>query len=294
MTLATEANPRAVAGSNLPPIKDVYKAQNEALPQYLESDTADLVARTAELLEGFDRAPAVIEDAETAGKISDFIAQITKCVKAADSKRVDIKAGPLEAGRMIDGFFQKNILDKLDTPRMAQGIKQKLLERLTKWEKKLADEERARREAAEAALREEQRLAQIAAREAQRKAEEAALAAQTAKDLDGAIDLEEHQRKAAEQAAAAQAAAEAATRLANAKPAEMSTVRGEYGSSSSLRTTWKGRVSKPDTVDLNALRDYISKDAIEKAVNAYAKIHKNTKPIAGVEFFEESSAVVRG
>lgn len=294
MNVIAAENPRATQGANLPPIADLYKEQNEALPAYLDNETADLIKRTQELLDGFTRAPDVIEDKDTAGRVSDFIAQITKCVKSAEAKRVDIKAGPLEAGRIIDGHFSKNIIDALDTPKMSHGIKQKLLARLTTWDRKVAEEERRRRE-------EEARIAQAAAAEARRLQDEEAARARAAveaianeKDLARAIELEAQQKAAAEEARRRQADAEKAAAAANAKAAEMGTTRGEYGSASSLRTTWKGRRIPNAKIDLAALADYIPADAIDKAINAFAKIHKNTKPVAGVEFYEDQQSVVRG
>lgn len=268
-------NPRAVRGGNRPPIAEFYKEQNETLPQYLADDNADIVARVDELEAAMARAPSAVNDDDTAGKISDFIAQIGKCAKQAEAKRVDAKAGPLTAGRLIDGFFSKQIADRLS------GMKNKLTPILTAYERAKADAERRRREAAEAEARK-------AAEEAARMAAELAAELATPTDLDTAIAAEDAAR-------AAQEAAAKAAEAAAARPAEMATVRGDYGSSSSLRTVWKGRPEKDyDGVDLNGLREFIGQDAIDKAINACARAHKGTKPVRGVVFFEDSTAVVRG
>lgn len=309
-------NERAVKGGNRPPIKDFYIEQNAELPAYLESDNQELLERTAALVAAFERMPEVIDSPEVASKFSDQIAQFTKAIKAGDAKREDIKAGPLAAGRLIDGWFAKSVFSLLGHPKDGGGIKAKALARLTVWEQKVAAEERRRleevarvareqqaaAEAAERAERERQRLEAEAAAKAAREAEEKI---RNEKDLARAIAMQEEEKvRAAEREAAAKAAAEEserrrqeaekAQRESTAKAAELATVRGDLGSSSSLRTVWKARVVDMQKVDLNALRDYISKDAVEKAANAYCKIHKDSKPVAGLEFFEETSAVVRG
>lgn len=325
-------NPRAIAGSNKPPLKEFYEEQNAALPAYLEADNTDLTERTAELLAGFDRAPEVIDSEEMAGKMSDFIAQIGKCVKNAEAKRVDVKAGPLTAGRLIDGFFQKSILDKL------APAKTKLLARLTAWEQKKAAEERRKREeverAARAAAAEAERVAReeaerVAAveRAEREKAEKERLAAEAAqrerekamkneKDMAKAIELAEENKRleternerlareqserdaqakiAADEAATKRALADKAAADAVAKASTMHTTRGDMGSSSSLRTVWVARIENFDDMDLNKIRDFIATDAIQKALNAYVKLHKDKKPLAGVQFAEETAAVVRG
>ena len=50
-----------------------------------------LLARRDELVAAAQRAPAVIEDDETAGKVGDFIKQLTASIKDASAKRVDEK-----------------------------------------------------------------------------------------------------------------------------------------------------------------------------------------------------------
>lgn len=271
---ATEDNPRAKVGGNRPPIAAFYAEQNETLPAYLAEDNADIVGRVAELQAAFTRVPASVDTEDLAGKVADFIAQVGKCAKSAEAKRVDLKAGPLTAGRLIDGFFQKQVLEKLD------AIKKPLTDRLTVFERAKAAEERKRREIAEAA-------AHAAAQEA------AATAAKLEKEMRDAASLNDAV-EAQERAKAAQEAAAKAAEDAAAKASEMSTVRGEYGSSSSLRTVWVARLESLDALDLNKLKDFMPLDGIQKALNAYVKIHKDKKPLAGVKFAEETTAVVRG
>lgn len=267
-------NPRATVGGNRPPITAFYAEQNESLPKYLADDNADLTARVAELTAAFARAPVSVTDDDLAGKVSDFIAQVAKCAKAAEAKRVDAKAGPLTAGRLIDGFYQKQILEKLD------AIKRPLTDRLTVYERAKAAEERRRRE-------ESERLAREEAARAAAEAEQLAASVQDATGLDQAIVAEDA-------AQALRATALEALGEATAPAAQLSTVRGEYGSSSSLRTTWKGRIIDRGNLDLEALRPFLAADALEKAVGAYVNLHKDTLPLRGVEIYQDMAAVVRG
>lgn len=269
-----DSNPRAVRGGNRPPIASFYAEQNETLPAYLAEDNVDITARVTELTEAFARAPETVTTDDVAGKVSDFIAQIAKCAKSAEAKRVDLKAGPLTAGRLIDGYFQKQILEKLD------NLKKPLVSRLTVFERAKAEEERKRREAAEAEAR---RVAQEAERA--RLAAEAAI--RDAATLEAAVAAEEA-------AAQAKADADKAAQEAAVKASALHTTRGEFGSSSSLRTVWVARIEDAATLDLNAIRDFIATDAVQRALNSYVKIHKNNKPLKGVSFAEETSSVVRG
>lgn len=267
-------NPRAVSGGNRPPITAFYKEQNDILPGYLAEDNADIAARVAELQAAFTRAPSEVTNDDLAGKVADFIAQVGKCAKQAEAKRVDAKAGPLTAGRLIDGYFQKQILEKLD------AIKRPLTDRLTAFERVKAAEERKRREEAE-------RIAREGAMRLAREAETAAAAIRDTKSLDDAI--------AAENAAALmRAEAAKALETATAKAAEMSVVRGDFGASSSLRTQWKAHAEDWNKVDLNAFRSLIGVEVLQKAANAHARLYKDSKPVVGVNFFEETTAVVRG
>jgi chemotaxis protein histidine kinase CheA len=308
-------NPRALPGGNKPPIAETLREACDDLPQRIPVEFDRIKVRTAELMAAFGRVPDVIT-AENAGAVSDQIAQIAAHVKDADALRVAAVAPVLAAQRALNGWFDKECFDQLDVPKGTPGAKQKLLLRLTAHEQRVAAEEKRRREEVERKAREAQAEAErLAAAEASRLAEseaqarrDASAAAEAIKneqDLTKALELEalekeraavrEAQAKAAaEEAALLKAEAEKAAAAASAKASTMATVRGDFGSSSSLRTTWQARFARVEAVDLNALRNFIGTDVIEKAANAYAKVNKNTKPVAGVEFYEHTQAVVRG
>ena len=57
----------------------------------------------------------------------------------------------------------------------------------------------------------------------------------------------------------------------------------------SIRKAWKARI-----IDINLVpRDYLIIEPNMSALNGHARVNKNLIPIAGVEFYEESSASIR-
>lgn len=251
-------------GHNLPP------TDADPLRDRLSEEHAALMKRRDELLEATDRAPAVIEDEDTAGKMTDFIKQVQAAIKAAEGARVAEKEPFLAAGRTVDGWFKK-MTDPL------ADAKKKLERVLTEYQRKKAERERRERE--EAARREREE-----AERAAREAAERAAALQSEADLAGAIVAEE---------AAAQAAADAAraAQAAAAKPADLSRSRGDYGGVASLRTFWDFEGLDRDALDLEALRPHIPADALEKAVRSFVKA--GGRQLRGVRIFENTQTVVR-
>lgn len=314
-------NPRAVAGGNLPPISEFYEEQNAILPQYLDAESTEILKRTEELLAAMDRLPAEITTQETANNYTQLIGFITKCVKAAENKREDLTAGPLQAQRIIMSHFVEKVYAKIGAPKTDKGgnwggIKQLAQDRLTIWDREQARLERVRREDAERVAREaameaeriaaaeRERAARMAAEEAARqRAAEAEIANE--RDLARAVAMEaEAKERAAQRAADEKAAAERAeqARLDAEKAAEAATAKastlqhsvGAYGAKSSLRESWKARIVNRDKIDLNKIGAFFSADEILKAANAYAKKNKDASPVEGLEFFNDERSQVRG
>ncbi len=242
----------------------------EALRQRLEERFGPNVERRDELLEAFERAPETMGDDATAGRTGDFIKQLAAAVKDAETHRKAEKEPFLNSGRTVDGWF-KGISEPL------QAAQKVMTTRLTVYERAKAAEERKRREAEEAAARAE---AEAAIAEAK---ERAAIVKNDA-DLDAAIQAEEA-------AALARAAAQDAKKEAEANAAELSRTRGDLGSVASLRTAWVGELTDRATLDLEALRQHLSEDALEKAIRAYVKAGGRELPGAQIE--ERTTTVVR-
>lgn len=253
-------------GDNNPPADLLL---GDALREKLQDENQDILDRCEELLNAANRIPPITDD-DVAGKVGDFIKQLTALNKTAETRRTGAKEPYLEGGRNIDGFF-KSITDPV------LKLKTNVERTLTIYAREKADRERRER-------MEQERLAREAAEAARKAAEEAARAAADAAALDRAIEAE----KAAE---TAQADLVKAERAADAKAAEMSRTRGEYGSMSSLRTSWVFDEIDRATLDLEALRPYLPVDGLEKAVRAFIK--SGGRELRGTTIYETTNAVVR-
>jgi hypothetical protein len=244
----------AEIGGNFPP------SPIEALRLQLAEDASRLFARRDELLASAARAPEVVSDDETAGKVGDLIKLLTTAMKSAETARVGAKEPYLEAGRAVDGFYKTAILEPLERAkhivqvRLAIFLKQK--------------EAAARRAAEELAQREREEAERLAA-----------LAEATSSDA-----------TLAEAALAEERALEAAA-LAEAKAAELSRSRGDYGSVASLRTTWEAEITDRALLDLEALRPHFALADLEKAARAFTKA--GGRELRGARIFEATAAVVR-
>lgn len=244
------------------------------LRERLREKAADIIKRHDDLMAAVTRVPAKCEDDEMAGKLGDLIKQLTACSKGLDALRVGEKEPFLKGGRIVDGFFNR-FIEALDGDKSSGSAKNKvgkILSAYLVW--KEAENRRKLREQQEAEAREAQRLADEAAE------------LEAAKMPEAADDV-------MQQAAIMEKQAEKTGELAEAKPAELSRTRGDYGSVASLRTRWAATEIDFDKVDLNLLRPYIARTEVEKACNAYARTHKDAKPLAGVNIREIKEAAVR-
>ena len=149
--------------------------------------------------------------------------------------------------------------------------------RLTTYERAKAAEERRKRDEAARLEREE-------ADRLRREAEEREKAAQTDVDLEQAVQVDEAARQA-------EADAVTAKKAADAKAAELHTTRGDYGSSSSLRTFWDFTDLDRRSIELQALRYHLPEDALEKAIRSFIKA--GGRELLGVRIFQNTKSVVR-
>lgn len=245
-------------------------AMAESLRDDLTEKHASIRTRAAELIAAADRVPETIDSDELAGKVGDFIKQVTACHKAAEGARVAEKEPHLAASRVVDGFF-KTITDPLDT------TKRMIERRVTTYLREKADAERRERERIAAEERAKAEAARKVAEEAERKAQDDA-------SLQNAIEAEAARKQADADAAQAQKASEA-------KAADLSRTRGDYGSVASLTTFWDFKDLDRATLDLEALRAHIPTDALEKAVRSFVKA--GGRKLDGVNIFENTRAAVR-
>lgn len=241
------------------------------------TDTHGAMIGSAQRLMGdfADRVPdTIFSDAENE-RASDYIKELTGCVKAMEAARVSEKEPFLKAGRTVDGLFMKVGKDLEQVKKAVSKIK-------TIYERQKADEERRVREEAE-------RQARAEAEQARQRAEAADRAAMKAQEgieeaLDSAIEAE----KKAEQA---EKDVVQIARDAGATAADLSRTRSAKGSVSSLRTFWDYRGFDPAAIDLEPLRYHLPAGAIEKAVRSFVKA--GGRELDGVEIFENTESVTR-
>lgn len=259
------ATARPAAGHN-----SGYVPTPEEIQEILRADNADLIARADELMAGFERAPAKVEDDETAGRVGDFVKQINAALKAGEAARTNAKEPYLAGGRAVDGVFGP------------------IKDRLTRAKKGLTDRigvyQRAKAEAERRVRMEEERKAREAEESARRAAAEAEAALSTEDDLEKAIAAEEAAKKAAE-------AAQATARASSASAAELSRTRGDLGSVASLRTMWTGEMVDRYQLDLESLRDHIPQTALDQAIRSFVKA--GGRELRGARIFEVQDAVIR-
>lgn len=253
-------NDVANIGHNNPPADDVL------LLELLQEKTSVLRTRYHELIEGATRIPAVCDDDEMAGRITDMIRLIKACRKTFETLREGEKEPYLTLGRTVDGYFKKFTETMDDTVRKATKP-------LDAYLKKKEDEKRE-------ALRQE---AIRQREESERKAREAA-------ELEAA-NMPQAAKEVMQEAVREADRAEKTEKQAEARPAELARTRADYGGLATLRTVWVGQIVEKSELDLNALRPFMSDDVLQKLVNAAVKA--GFREIKGCKIFEQSSAQVK-
>ncbi len=239
----------------------------EALRIRLAEDNQPLVKRQGDLVEAEARLPEITDD-DSAGKVADFVKQVTACSKALDTARVGAKEPFLDGGRNVDGWFKK-LTDPLG------GLKRRVEDKLGVYLREKADKERRTREA------EAKRLAdEAAAREAETM-KLAEVEGVTPEVADASLD----------QTIAAQITAAQALTAAEVKPAELARTRGDFGALATLRREWTFEALDRATLDLEALRPHLPADGLEKALRSFIKA--GGREIRGARIYEAQHAAVR-
>jgi hypothetical protein len=253
----TQAGP----GHNQGPLDLSRALDAEQLLADLQADTLPLFGRAKELLEAFVRFDTAtkdgIPDEATLGRAGDFVRQLTAHITTVEARRTAVKKPVLEAQRTIDGFFRRDLSDPIEAAKRAVT-------------KRMDDFFARVRQAAQEAARAE------AAR--QREAAEQ-LAAQA-----------EAQRSDTLMAAAVEAEARAET-LAAARVAPAA-VRSDYGTTVHTRQgPWKVRVV--DITQVPAAYLMINEQVLLATAKTNAAVAAGEQPIAGVEFYRETTVGVR-
>jgi colicin import membrane protein len=231
----------------------------------LKHDFAHVETAIAALEKRAAESAIVLEDDDDLASDVALIGEVGRATKRADELR-DIQGRPhLEAKRIIDTFF------KLFDMRLS-AIKAKANQRATAYMNKKAE----------------------AARAVQREAEAKARALADAKAREAADAIKAGN---AEQAHAAQAAsdnlnnrADHAADAAAAKPADLARTQTDSGTAT-LAQTFEFEIENIDLIDLEALRPFLPRAAIEQAMRSFVK--SGRREIKGARIFSKTAARFR-
>lgn len=228
-------------------------------PEQLATDHAAVLAAVANLRTQFEQALPVVEDDDDIGALGAVVKDIRAEWQRIEATREDARRDYLDAQRIVNSFFneQKETLS---------GFMAELEARQKVYLDKKADRERARQE----------EIARQAQAESDRLAEAARKAAAESKPVEAEVAAQASQR--------AEATAVEAQELSQAKPAELARTRTPTGTAT-LGQDWKFEITDLAKIDLEALRPYLPRGDLEKAIRAFVKVNKGDKPLAGVRVF---------
>lgn len=246
----------AAADDNRLPLVTVDQLRHDFA--HVETAIAALEKREAE-------SAIVLEDDEDLASVTGLVGEVSRAIKRADELR-DLQGRPhLEAKRIIDSFFRT-----FDTRLGA--IKTKISQRATAYMNKKAEAERQVRLAAEAKARE--------------------AAAQKEREAAAAIQANKPSEAHAAQAAAdnLHAVADHAGDAATAKPADLARTQTDSGTAT-LAQSWEFEIENIDSIDLEALRPFLPRTAIEQAMRAFVK--SGRRQITGARVFPSTKAMFR-
>lgn len=244
-------------GHNKPPLQEVLTEQYKSFAEEIEK-----VAGRA------NEAPKRIKTDDDLDKVGVIVKDARELLKKVEAARKEEKDPYLKAGREIDAFFKK-MTDRLDR------ISEALQERANEYQREKAAEARRKAEEEARRLREQEEAAR-------RKAEEAAAAGKASVAGRAEVKAELAAEKAAQ-----------AEELAQASAADLARVRGASGTLATAKTAQKVRISDWQSLNLNDLKPYIDREAVQKAANAWLRVTKGKERITGLEVYEDIKAAFR-
>jgi hypothetical protein len=253
------------AGSNAPlPPSPLSTAQIEAYLDYALALLAERRDSLTAVLQATAATIAVIDDDETLGDVAENMRMATALLRTSKEKFTEHKAPFLEGGRVVDRWF-KAFNAPLSGPMAAvQAIMDGYGKRKEDAARKIAEAEARRLQDA-----------------ADRATAAAAKALQKGKGADALL----------ERAAVAQKAADDADAMADGRAADLTRVRGTFGATASMRTTWDYEVTDLNAVPMQFLM--INDAAVKAAMKARDSRNRPTAVIPGVEWKAASSMKAR-
>jgi hypothetical protein len=290
-------NPRATIGDNLPDPIDYAKDETGRL----QADYAETARMVDSLLDEFEEMPEVIEETSQKGSVASLIKRMRDTAKRIDGLRELEKTPHFRRGQGCDQFFN-GLLDRLSRreKKNRPGAADILQQRLTDYDTKLllAEQERRRKEAAEAA-----RIARARAEaeaKAAREAEETRLAAERARLVEtkaakqaAATMAQEAASAAAIEAAVAADQAEAAYIETLARPADIMRTRGADGTLTTMARENYAEIEDATKLDMAVLWPFIALAAKERALALWARSTGHRQQMAGARIGDRPKSVVR-
>lgn len=254
-------NPRAVMGGNHPP-----EETPKTLPELLAERSAGVLAEIEAIAKRAGELPKKIKAEADLHAVGQVVIDAKKMSKRLVADKAEEKKPHLEANKAIEAFFKVHI-ERLD------ALMERLEQRATDYQEEVEAEARrvAEAEAAkkrEAAERERARAEELAAKENNR----AAL-------------------KAAEKADMLDRRADRAEQLAEAKAADLTRTRSASGVLATSQTKWKGEIVSMDEIDLEKLRPFLKRDAVETALNTFVRV--GNRELKGARIFPDTKATFR-
>lgn len=232
---------------------------NPPIEDVLKADFAGLAAEIEQATKvAAAKAPKKVKDDADLTICGSILTGLREIERRAEDIRKAEKEPVFHAGKAIDAFF-KDLMGMLSAA--AKPVQ-------------AAADDYARRKAAE-----ERELRRRQEEEARRRAEAERQKAENARSAEAAA-------KAAARAEAFEAEADGAGQQKSGP------VRGG-GVTASSRATWDFEIVDYSTVDLEAIRPFLARDAVEKAIRAKVRIDKGSTNIRGVRVFEGARATFR-
>jgi hypothetical protein len=301
----SDLNPRAVPGDNTN-APDYAKQESERLRRdyaLLLTTTSELEEEAKKLIEddAGNVKSEIVTDDDVKSVVTTMIKRIRDTATRANSFREAEKQPHYRRGQGVDMLFF-GIIDRLTKRerKNRDGIGDTLQRALTDYDNKKLMEEQARRRAiAEAAERE---AARLRAEEAERLriAEEARLAAERARKPETTAAKTEIADEAAIAATAASIDATLASNKAEdayvqtlARPADIMRTRGNDGTLSTMAREGYAEIEDDTKLDMSKLWPFISIDAKEKALRAWARSTGHRQEMTGAAIGFRNKSVVR-
>jgi len=273
----------------------------ERVVEFLEEEYRTLSPVISALLDRARGVPQTIDDDAVMGDAAKIIKELRDEAAKAEAFRVKEKEPYLRGEQAVDNFFFPLIEKcKRRDRKQRPGAADILQSRVDDYQqRKLAEEQRKRDEAARIA-REEAERRQREEDAARKKAEEERAAAERARKPENIAAKTAIADASAETAAHAKTEATLATQRAEeahvdtlARPADMVRTRVEQGPTVTMARENYAVIEDETKLDMAKLWPFISLDAKEKALRAWAKTTGYTQQMPGATIGTRPKSVVR-